>query len=835
LDEVEHAREVLVLTYTSALEYFERFALADARALGALVTVISDATMVHADPVVVRRAGTQYLDARALCPRGAFHPKMLVIVGDGEARIAIGSGNLTMAGWNANAEVWTVLRGDQNGGPHTLHQAGDFLRDLGRSAVALDPAAVLALVRVAEELHELPADGAGPTLIHSLHQPLIEQLPEGPTNELVLYAPFHDSKLAGTQALLDRLHPDVWTTFVQPETDVDGAALNELAAGQGGRIAWIARQATTDGTVVSDERYWHGKLIQWRQDNTMWTLTGSPNLSAPALLRTVAQGGNCELALLTNSDADLTPAEGEPAPGGIAMLSRTSTPDEAWTPAVVLMSATVSSGAIVVALHKPLAIDATLQRYDVVADQWRRSATLAAGSGQYEVDLAAAPIGAAVRVLLNDETRSNSVFVTDLDRVRRAQVKAIGTVRATPAEVARLGLGSQLLADLDELRPHLVRVGASIVNPTNPDHASEQDEDNADTLRARPVPGLTLEDYLVACDPVLGRRATEFALVLPAVPGIGSALDDAVETHGDDDDDIEEEEHEWTLTEQLNDCTEYERDRYRRFLERLVGHAPEYPVVVRTLAVRSVIHAVDADLWTEREWPEMLAEALRALGAPGDEPNDHERAGAGSLAVIGLVLLRIKVDRVSRLDEYTMRYLQTGRAVAHLLPNAAAEQVALIASEMPEQFSPAGWIAAGDQVCDEILHPLTGADRAAHLLVEEDKFAATVIDGVIQLDDPIEGIPVPRLLRALTLAANPGPVFVRGRDHNGREIVAAWCQPWLAIEQTASAGPVGRAWKLAPEQTPAMLEWEDMPKPTYSWFGGQPRPNEVTELLGLID
>src|SRR3954464_15383208 len=79
LDDVQRAREVLVLTYTASLEFFERFALADARALGALVTVVSDALMVHADPVVVRRAGVQYLDARAVCPDGAFHPKMLVI------------------------------------------------------------------------------------------------------------------------------------------------------------------------------------------------------------------------------------------------------------------------------------------------------------------------------------------------------------------------------------------------------------------------------------------------------------------------------------------------------------------------------------------------------------------------------------------------------------------------------------------------------------------------------------------------------------------------------------------------------------------------------------
>jgi hypothetical protein len=103
------------------VEFFERFALADARALGALVTIVSDATMVPADPVVVRRAGVHYLDARAVCPGGtAFHPKLFVVVGEGQARVAVGSGNLIVAGWHANAETWTVLRADEDGGPDTL-------------------------------------------------------------------------------------------------------------------------------------------------------------------------------------------------------------------------------------------------------------------------------------------------------------------------------------------------------------------------------------------------------------------------------------------------------------------------------------------------------------------------------------------------------------------------------------------------------------------------------------------------------------------------------------------------------------------------------------------
>lgn len=146
---------------------------------------------------------------------------------------------------------------------------------------------------------------------------------------------------------------------------------------------------------------------------------------------------------------------------------------------------------------------------------------------------------------------------------------------------------------------------------------------------------------------MLGQRATEFALVLPALPGVGGALDDTVGTLNSDEDsdshDQAEDEREPTLTEQLRRSTEAERDRYRRFLERLVARAPEYPMVVRTLAARSVLHAVASDLWTDENWPEILADALRALGSAGDEPNEHERAAAASIAVVGLGLLRTDV------------------------------------------------------------------------------------------------------------------------------------------------------------------------------------------------
>lgn len=93
----------------------------------------------------------------------------------------------------------------------------------------------------------------------------------------------------------------------------------------------------------------------------------------------------------------------------------------------------------------------------------------------------------------------------------------------------------------------------------------------------------------------------------------------------------------------------------------------------------------------------------------------------------------------------------------------------------------------------------------------------------------------PRLILALGLAGEEGPIFVRGRNSEGRAVVAVWCAPWLAIERAGPAGRWGRAWKLARGQTPGMLRWDDLPKASLDWSAGRARPREVADLLALLD
>src|SRR4051794_11627333 len=102
-----HVDEILICTFNQNLAFFERNALAACRSTGARVTIIGDAAVAEHDVVAIRHAGISYLSGLVKASR-TFHPKLIVLAGEDRALVAIGSGNLTIAGWWGNDELWSV-------------------------------------------------------------------------------------------------------------------------------------------------------------------------------------------------------------------------------------------------------------------------------------------------------------------------------------------------------------------------------------------------------------------------------------------------------------------------------------------------------------------------------------------------------------------------------------------------------------------------------------------------------------------------------------------------------------------------------------------------------
>ncbi|WNI14839.1 hypothetical protein [Actinacidiphila sp. ITFR-21] len=339
--------EALFLGFTVDLPFLEKVAIPVARGLlGARTAVIGDAAQSLYDPVDVRLAGRGYLHGLAGC-RGAFHPKVVLLIGEHACRLAVGSGNPTLSGWGGNDELWTVAETEDDASHALLADLADWLEELP-SAVSLDPWSADHLREIAAlltqrhiEAPDGPPAGPQPRLLHNLRRPLVEQLPAGPVDELHAYAPFNDPAGEALRAVLDRLDPRETVLGLQPRwSSYDAAGIRAALDGRSARIR-----------LLEESRTRHGKFVQWRIGDRLHALTGSPNLTRAALCSSTADGGNCELAVLAADTAALLPTEGGTTPVA-GLHGRTIRPSPAGARTPVLLGAKTDSAGLHVSLAR---------------------------------------------------------------------------------------------------------------------------------------------------------------------------------------------------------------------------------------------------------------------------------------------------------------------------------------------------------------------------------------------------------------------------------------------------------------------------------------------------
>lgn len=374
--------EALFLTFNADLAFFERGVLGLCQSMGARVTVIADAGIWHPDPLAMKGAGTEYLVGLA-SHSGAFHPKLTLLVSKDRVLALIGSGNLTMGGWQHNSELWNVLRAEDGQAPQAFFALAEWLELLpGSVRLVSDHAAALnrVVARLRATLERFTPIDNGAQLITNLDQSFLSQLPGGPVDELTLYAPFIDEHARAVRALVEHFPTPKLTLVVQPGlTVVDPHALASILSGQEGL------------TIVADtsSRYRHAKFVEWRRGPHRQVLTGSANLSAAAMLNTVSRGGNVELGIRTSIDEPLWPEPGFDPNHCVQLESITDIPshtigtlDPETTGLAVpqLLSAVLSGNELKVELASPVSFAVELEyTNNPLNDYWNPLGTMAAG------------------------------------------------------------------------------------------------------------------------------------------------------------------------------------------------------------------------------------------------------------------------------------------------------------------------------------------------------------------------------------------------------------------------------------------------------------------------
>lgn len=836
-------REVVITGYTIDLGFLEKFAVPTARALGARITVLGDARQAVHDPVDVRRAGVAYQHGHAACQL-AFHPKLAVLLGDEEVWLAIGSGNPTLSGWGYNQELWVVARGTRQRGPHLVADVAAWLHALPDDvSMASWIAATLRSVAGRMRPADIDERWSGTRAYGNLRQPLLDQLPTNPVDELRLSAPFFDPPARAVSALVRRTKPRSVRIAVQPLVGIfDGGALLRAAES-------VVEQ---EFTVLTGEPVRHGKLIEWTaSDGAISGMTGSANVTAAALLLSTVQGGNCELAVVGPQPESLFP-EGERQPGSTIRTLASKAPATAATEesVPVLLGCVVSEGMLVVELADPAATRMLIETSpSAVPSTWLGVGTVPEGERTARF-LVPELTGGAVRAVVDtDGVRRESavVFITDPSRCRpRRDVTDEPRLSRSydPEELFTDPLIAQrFTADLARL--------AELAGPA----PSTTPASNGTTVNKEVGSGDRWADYLEDCDRLLGPGLSR--LIFPrsqTTEHAGSAwsIDDT------DQGEVAEDEDEAVLDELAEEQTEVlarkfiptirpdERARYRHFARRWVDAVTEPTVAddrssLPPMGLRMTVTALHltllaAGIWQDDEdWREDLRWLVWSL-VPDDGTFDEMPAEAlGHLhSLLSVAMATLRQDA----------HLHGGRAADGLATAAwqeAAEWVAEADAELAEQLllpatQPFARVVTSAEVWDTIMLARQARKdpyAEARSALADSGLTVELREGVWHLDGGFSNAYRAAARAATELGRITEEVVVIARNGR-RSVLMAIAGRTMVLADSQMA--VWRLYQLSPTRTPASLTAEAAGPPP----GGQtrplaPSPIEVRQLNSKLD
>lgn len=293
----------LICTYGADLTFFET------RLLGQLAQiplriVLADDGQVSETLAESARTGQRhrlankaYVAAPVRHPRAA-HGKLIALLGPSSGLLVVGSGNLGYEGYAAPGELWHVYAYSDERSEHLREfaSARAHIDGLAQRGV-LDPPVVELLQTAWGQSPWIPPSPDSPSALRSsLDVPIIEQLRaevDGPVDELIAHAPFHDADCAALRALVEQFQPKRTRLLLTDATSADPASIQNVMRNAPGPVIERVQVKSEPGAYI------HAKWVHLIHGDSETLLSGSANLSRTALLRS-AENGNVELGVITH-------------------------------------------------------------------------------------------------------------------------------------------------------------------------------------------------------------------------------------------------------------------------------------------------------------------------------------------------------------------------------------------------------------------------------------------------------------------------------------------------------------------------------------------------------
>jgi len=237
--------------------------------------------------------GKKYIVSPVLI-HGAFHPKMVLLLGERKARLIVASSNITTNGYEKHNEVYNVIdytEKDKDYQDVIVSAINSFIA-MNKLSYSLDDELIKDITDFV--YYRKCPNNRERYLIQNCEETILEQVKgkiEEPVNFIKVAVPYYDNKTAALNSLQTTFPDAKINLFVQQGTST-------LPKEYSKKIEVSLFDRFTDTDLSGNGNFYHGKVFLFKTDKKDYIMYGSANCTVSALGKTHFDGGNVEADIL---------------------------------------------------------------------------------------------------------------------------------------------------------------------------------------------------------------------------------------------------------------------------------------------------------------------------------------------------------------------------------------------------------------------------------------------------------------------------------------------------------------------------------------------------------
>lgn len=311
IDEISNSKGysiALLTTFNFEISYFERTilnSLYDKNIRNIELFVDADELEKAISESIDNNLNRKYI-ANPIRINSAFHPKVVLLLGEEKAKLIVSSANIKTSGYTLNNEIYNVFEysKDNTENLNLINDAITFFEKLNAMAYYQD-------IQIFNKINDLiyrhrKSDNNDIKLIQNLKSPVITQLKNIITDKVEsidIAVPYYDNELLA--------YKDLSTTFECTNINLylqNGLSTFPIDYNNANSIVQPNKlKAYLKLKNNGKKNFYHGKVFRINTENSSYILYGSSNCTLSALSKTYHDGGNIECNILeegTKNDFD---------------------------------------------------------------------------------------------------------------------------------------------------------------------------------------------------------------------------------------------------------------------------------------------------------------------------------------------------------------------------------------------------------------------------------------------------------------------------------------------------------------------------------------------------